>query len=167
MYFSLDAAHTSGGHGWPASTTLLKKNSESQPWTLDGRAPPADITTHRLRVAPSMAFFLGISGGRGRLSLPLPADILFKNAIDGAMRNRWVVRGGRASVRVHGCDSEFFFRSVVDAGQPWPDVCAASREKYTHASCSSNTTYSTSGHGKGSFQFQVCPSTESQETFGN
>ena len=57
VYFSLDAAHTSG-HGWPASTTtLLKKNSESQPWTLDGRAPPADITTHRLRVAPSMAFF--------------------------------------------------------------------------------------------------------------
>ena len=41
VYFSLDAAHTSGGHGWPASTTLLKKNSESQPWTLDGRAPPA------------------------------------------------------------------------------------------------------------------------------
>ena len=40
VYFSLDAAHTSG-HGWPASTTLLKKNSESQPWTLDGRAPPA------------------------------------------------------------------------------------------------------------------------------
>ena len=73
-------------------------------------------------------------GRGGRLSLPLPADILFKNAIDGAMRNRWVVRGGRASVRVHGCDSEFFFRSVVDAGQPWPpDVCAASREKYTHA----------------------------------
>ena len=70
MYFSLDAAHTSGGHGWPASTTLLKKNSESQPWTLDGRAPPADITTHRLRIAPSMAFFKRISGGRGRLRLP-------------------------------------------------------------------------------------------------
>ena len=78
----------------------------------------------------------GGSGGRGRLRLPLPADILLKNAIDGAMRNRWVVMsaGGARPSRVHGCDSEFFFRSVVDAGQPWPpDVCAASREKYTHA----------------------------------
>ena len=46
-------------------------------------------------VAPGMP---GSGSTRGRLSLPLPADILFKNAIDGAMRNRWVVRGGRASV---------------------------------------------------------------------
>ena len=72
MYFPLDAAHTSGGHGWPASTTLLKKNSESQPWTLDGRAPPADITTHRLRIAPSMAFFKRISGGGGGVASPSP-----------------------------------------------------------------------------------------------
>ena len=35
---SRDAAHTSGGHGWPASTTLLKKKIA----TLDGRAPPAE-----------------------------------------------------------------------------------------------------------------------------
>ena len=33
MYLSLEVAHTSGSHVWPASTTLLKKNS--QPWTLD------------------------------------------------------------------------------------------------------------------------------------
>ena len=73
--------------------------------------------------------------GEGEVCAPLPADSL-KNAIDGAMRNRWVVMsaGGARPSRVHGCDSEFFFRSVVDAGQPWPpDVCAASREKYTHA----------------------------------
>ena len=42
---SRDAAHTSGGYGWPASTTLLKKKIA----TLDGRAPPRNITTHRAR----------------------------------------------------------------------------------------------------------------------
>ena len=68
-------------------------------------------------------------------------------------KRRWVTRASRGTV--------FFFAPDLPFGR------VGHGSNHTHASCSSNTTYSTSGHGKGSFQFQVCPSTESQETFGN
>ena len=110
-------------------------------------------------MADFLASFLAVINNL-RISL---RDALFNKALSSATSS-----ASSSDSSSSDSDSSISSSSELDAGQPWPpDVCAASREKYTHASCSSNTTYSTSGHGKGSFQFQVCPSTESQETFGN
>ena len=57
MHLSLDAAHTSGDHGWPGSQRRLRRITRTK--TLYGRArsPRLYVTTHRLRIAPSIACY--------------------------------------------------------------------------------------------------------------